>query len=296
MKRLDDLCRSERYFTATLLPALLMRNPETEVVSFVTWMEETCGIVARNRQGVPTSAVPPSKPTHVEIVTELNMKRDLKAHDEGLFEILSARPSVQEARAKGTDRQSVPDIVLLVDDLLVVIEGKFFVRGVTPTTLNRQLLEQREEIAIMLEHLGEGVTRVAHIYLGPTNLGELECDGTVTWSQLLGYAEGMLGADHYVVQRLAEAVRRYDKQGRGKRVEGGNYQEKVGFQDMLKLCREHGAGILIGFDQGEAAVSKASREYLEERVYKVDYLNSLRGAKNLPNWIAGDRMLVLLDA
>ncbi len=292
--RLDDLCRSERYFTATLLPALLMRDPRKDVVDFVTWMSEQCQIDAKAHDGEPVSMLPSSPAKHVEIITELNVKRDLAFYQPGCLSELVEMPSVRTAHDMGTGRQAVPDVVLLLDDLLVVIEGKFFVRGVTQTTLNHQLLEQKEEIAIMLEYLGEKVCRVAHVYLGPSDLGDLECDGTVTWSQVHKYATEFLGPDHYAVQRLGAAVVRYESERR--EAKGKNYETTVGYEELLEWCRADGSKILVGLDGGEAAVKGKSSQYLEQRIYKVDYVDAKGGRKDPKNWIAGERMLELLTS
>ena len=41
MKRIDDLNRTERYFTSTLLPALLFTDNLNGVIKFLNWLTET---------------------------------------------------------------------------------------------------------------------------------------------------------------------------------------------------------------------------------------------------------------
>jgi hypothetical protein len=293
--RLDDLCRTERFFTATLLPALLLRDPQKDAVAFVTWMADVCGIQARKPGGELDPLLPLSMPIDLEIVTELNVKRDLAFYQpERLAELIDT-PPVEAVRVKNAGQQSVPDVVLLLGDLLVVIEGKFFGDRVTQEKLNRQLQEQQEEIEIMRAYLGNRVTRVAHVYLGPTKVEDLKCDGMMTWTQVRDYAAGFLGKDHYVVNRLAKAVKRYSENEGSPNSNGANYDQKLGIDDMKEHCLKHRANVLVGFAGGEKVISEISADDLARRLYKVDFVVDQVGKKDRRNWIPGDRMLELLS-
>ena len=72
--RIDDLCRSERYFTAALLGGLLYANNDEGVCRFLEWLG-TKGIQADGKPLIQ------DRPAWLEVVMELNFKRDLKFYD-----------------------------------------------------------------------------------------------------------------------------------------------------------------------------------------------------------------------
>lgn len=300
VRRLDDLARSERYFTATLLPALLLGDPAEDVRAFVDWLHHDLGLRAHAADDVAQERplCLAASPAWVEVVTELNLKRDLRHYGADQLEAAAADPAVQDARAQGTDRQSVPDVVIRADDLLVVIEGKFFVSGVTPHTLGLQLVEQREEVALMVAHLGGDVKRVAHLYLGPQELGPLPCDGTFTWAQVAAWAASRVGADHYVTQRLHAAVARFGRAASPKAggVSAVNYARRVRWATMVALCRERGDDVVVGFFGGLDALRAAAPEALRTRLFKVDEARGGVGTKVASNWLPGTAVLEVLGA
>lgn len=298
LNRLDDLARSERYFTATLLPALLLGKPAEDVFAFLDWLHSGLGL--RAHAAADSSVEAPLRldgpPARIEVVTELNLKRDLGHYSVDQLEEAAADPAVQHARAQGTDRQSVPDVVIRADDLLVVIEGKFFVSGVTPTSLGVQLIEQREEVALMVAHLGESVSRVAHLYLGPEHLGALPCDGTFTWAEVAAWAADRVGQDHYVTQRLNGAVERYRQPILPKPLTSRprNYARSVRLDGLVAECLEHGDEIVVGFTGGGKALRQADPALLRLRRFKIDVADAGNGTKKSANWLPGTEVLLAL--
>ena len=128
--RFDDLVRTERYFTATLLPLLLFHNnPSGElegVRRFVELVDEKA-TTEYNKDGKQDPKRPPEYNNFkdVEVITEFHIARDLKFA--GLKLEVSVEPSEEgEAKLAAHNVLAAPDVVIVVGQELVVCEGKFF--------------------------------------------------------------------------------------------------------------------------------------------------------------------------
>ena len=79
-RRFDDLVRSERYFTATLLPILLFHNNMEGVRQFVELVDRKAK-TERDSSGEPMREKGTPEYNHfedVEVITEFHIARDLK--------------------------------------------------------------------------------------------------------------------------------------------------------------------------------------------------------------------------
>src|SRR5947209_8233478 len=77
-QRFDSLIRSERYFTATLLPAVLFHNDRKDVQCFVNLVDAKAN-TERNELGERvTKGVLQYDFQDVEVITEFHIARDLQ--------------------------------------------------------------------------------------------------------------------------------------------------------------------------------------------------------------------------
>ena len=215
--RLDDISRTERYFTATLLGSLLRHDHLRGVCKCVEYL-----CCKKQLLATPFTAPQPQERLkykeiqqeserlqEIEVITELNAIRDYKVYypEEQVQEPLEEK--VQELVENET--QSMPDIVIRYRDSLVVIEAKFF--GLMPS--DRQLKAQITLQKEMIYFIGKrypGLRRFSHVYLGPPcslpDASTIGCDACITWRDILEFAE-LLGENDYVVARLCKAVNRW---------------------------------------------------------------------------------------
>src|SRR5271156_4688832 len=101
--RFDDLVRSERYFTATLLPLVLFHNKMEGVQRFVKLVGSKTSTEC-SPSGERVSNVDPEYDFQdVEVITEFHIKRDLKAAHK-----LAADANGEFGEDDERERQDVP--------------------------------------------------------------------------------------------------------------------------------------------------------------------------------------------
>ena len=111
MERIDDLNRSERYFTATILPYFLAFNSFEYVGEFILALKG------------PT---PPSESDidSIEVITEVDFIRDSRKWAE--IQDDSEMYEKYNRLLSDTGRLAVPDVFIKYGKTIIVIEGKFF--------------------------------------------------------------------------------------------------------------------------------------------------------------------------
>lgn len=283
MKRLDDINRTERYFTSTLLGGLLLHDNTQGVSKFLGWLVENkeimLNVVGGSNVNIPLELSDVSL-DHIEIITELNIKRDLKYYNHITSNVFN----------DFSDKQNVPDVVIIYGETLIIIEGKFFVAGQSAKDIDGQLLLQKEEINLMIKHLDGEIKYWSHIYLGPDkNIHLQNCDLILTWFDIEQFSQKLLGTNHYITQRLHIANKRYNDYNQS--VPGNNYSGKYTFPEIVELCKKESNGILVGFHGGLNKLRSTPSSKLRTRIFKCDYKNNLHGKKTPVNWIDGDVFL-----
>jgi len=68
---------------------------------------------------------------------------------------------------------------------------------------------------------------------------------------------------------------------------GTNYQDKVTFDVIVDLCKQHGDAIVVGFSGGRKALENRPLSELTGRQYKWDQVRGGKGNKDPRNWIPG---------
>ena len=304
-RRFDDLVRTERYFTATLLPLLLFHNNLEGVRRFVDRVEEKATTEC-NRSG---DRGPKGSTKYdfqdVEVITEFHIARDLKFAGLPLDvaawpggEGVSAEPP-REVRdvgpsEEGEPKKDAPDVVIVAGPELVVCEGKFF-NGFNTTDLNEQLRSQRCQVRHLFLNR-RSIRAYRHVAILPFDTTAIDADVVLTWADILDLAEKLMGAHHYVTDRLREAVKRYPEDGDG---EPGsrNWDGKLSFPEMREKCRECGNKIQVGHTGGEDALLKWSLVDAEgRRNWKWRDPETNKGRIIPGHWLPGARWLEIVES
>jgi hypothetical protein len=286
--RIHDICRTERYYTATLLPYVLLHGAFAGLKSFLRMLERKSIRALSVQDKVPVPLNDAGDFTHVELISEMDIARDTQFYSpwlSGLEDI-----SIEEA-----DRLR-PDLVL------VVVEAKFFHDGAAVGPVRDQILAQKNVIEkILLRFPGYSFDCYCHLFLSAVPLATADaigCQGVLSWEDMKELAEQVLGGEHYVTQRLVRAIEMYNLVHRkaSRRGETGcNYRGRLGLREMIQRCQQEGDRIMVGYSGGAAKLRTAMAEELAARKFKWDSADHPVGAKISGNWLSG-RMFLDLTA
>lgn len=236
---------------------------------------------------------------HIEVITELNVKRDLNYYYPEEMDKIKNELIQTNRGIRISQYQNMPDVIIIADKNLFVIEGKYYVTAQSREKINQQLLAQKEEIQVIVKYLKPNIERYCHIFLGPQtnlNVDEYECESILSWKDIFDFSAELLGTKSYITERLRDSIQRFQlREVRSNRINGRssgwkietNYSSKVSFDELIDLIRKKGDDIVIGFHGGMDKLLNSSNSYLENRIYKVDSTNDGKGKKDSNNWIKG---------
>ena len=241
--------RSERHFSALLLPHLLMANNFAGCRALF--------------EALPLPEGKAYDPDDVEIVAELNPIRDVGER--------AAAPNASSAGRRG---QVVPDLFLRMGDRAIVIEAKFFTHP-SDAAVADQLNAQREAIESVLHHTEYQPRRCTFHYLALTvlPLGDDADWGPDTlrrtWEEVISVLEPVVNADSspdtaYTLRKLKHAVvRSREEAGPASKWQGSCKSIEVLLQRASELV---GKGYrYIGFEGGQRALNKATFDQMKQR-------------------------------
>lgn len=274
--RFDHINRSERYYTSTLLPAVLFHGNLRGLRGFVDLVSRECS---------PRPSVAPDF-TDPEISTELHIARDL--------DFAVRRGEAQVADTGDTDgRRDAPDLVLILGSLMIVVEAKFF-STINETLLRDQLTSQREQVR-RIEQARPEINEVVHVALLPKSIDLIDlqgaCRGVITWDQIAELADKVMGSSHYVAKVLRQAVTRYSQLGTSGNSSVPNFDDVVNLESALELCRAIGASLEVGFVGGIGVLNNTPVSTLKARQWKLRDPEVNKGKVNERNWISGDEFV-----
>ena len=239
--------RSERHFTALLLPHLLMSDDFAGARALFGKLRLGSG------QEFDTS--------DVEIVAELNPIRDV------VVRVTDANTPFREKQG-----QVVPDLFLRIGSSALVIEAKFFTHPSGSAVVD-QLSSQRDAIAEVLPHTEYGKCSLHYLALTVLpldDLAEWNADSSrMTWCELISVLEPVVGADSsadiaYALETLKDAVKR-------SRVEADTASKEKGrvgsVEELLQKANTllESGHLYVGFVGGQRALDTATIETLEKR-------------------------------
>ena len=287
LNRFDDRVRSERYFTATLLPAILLHDNFRGLRAFLALLEDRAIL----RNGSPTERGPDGEavprlqqtltwsPETVELMTEVHIARDL-----------AQLPSPSWGESSEPEKRDAPDLVIVLDGELVVCEGKFFGKY-NLNALNAQLRSQRHQIGYLWNDRPE-LRVYRHVAILPYNQSpNPDCDIVLTWDEIGNLAASVLTPAHYVTKRLRAASKRLPPlNGSGRTT---NYEGKLSLGAVLDLCRQHGDDIQVGHEGGLADLWEKAIRHLEDKPWKWRYPYT-PGPIIPRNWIPGTQFTAVV--
>ena len=238
--------RSERHFSALLLPHLLMSNNFAGCRALFEELELCEGEAFA--------------PDHVEIVAEPNPIRDVA----GWADKPEAMPSERQG-------QVVPDLFLRIGNSALVIEAKFFTHP-SASAVADQLKKQRDAIESVLRHTeyADCTFRYLALTVGrPKGLAEWDEDmSRMTWSEVISVLEPFVDVDvspdsAYALKELRHAVERSSAERRSSKENGrcGSIEELL--CQAPALLKD--GNLYIGFGGGQRALDKATVEDMEKR-------------------------------
>ncbi len=294
--RFDNIVRSERYFTATLLPAILLNGNLQGLEAFLELIDTNGrrrlgGATERDGLGAPhprQDRFAAWSVDTVEVITEFHIARDLSFADR-LQPSERADSEVQESE---TERRDAPDLVIVFDDELVVCEAKFF-DTVSLHRLDAQLESQRRQVRYLFNDRPRLKT-YRHVAILPMEpKATLDCDAVLTWSNIADLAERILTPEHYVTLRLRAAIRYFQELVGEPGEPVPNYDGILPFDVMLEECRSRGDAIAVGHVGGEADLLRRPRQYLFGKPWKWRDPHTNLGVAVPRNWIRGARFAEL---
>lgn len=238
--------RSERHFSALLLPHLLMSN-------------NFAGCRALFKK-LGISDGEPFDRDHVEIVAELNPIRDVME-----------RSDVMVAESPGRQSQVVPDLFLRIGGSALVIEAKFFTHPSASAVAN-QLTKQRDAIERVLRHTEYANCTFYYLALTVDELSDIPNRGKgtfqMTWSEVIEVLKEVFETDDgqdtkYALEELKDAVERSRGERKSSNENGRCETIRELLQESLRLT-ENG-NRYIGYTGGRRALAEATVEDLENR-------------------------------
>ncbi len=292
--RIHDICRTERYYTATLLPYILLHESFAGLKAFLRVLEGKSIRALAVETGAPASLNGGEGLAHVELISEMDLVRDMRFYCPWL-----AGLEVTMAEEASSLR---PDLVIVADGLLIVIEAKFFHNSISSDAIRTQVLAQRQVIEkVLLRFPGYSFDRYCHLFLSAAPAPPADaigCQGVLYWEDVALLAEQVLGTEHYVTQRLVRAIEMYELvSGKGAQPNGEsrcNYRGRLKLKEMIQKCRQEGDRIMVGYTGGSAKLRAAKAEELTDRQFKWDWADDPIPPKTPYNWMIGSRFLKLI--
>jgi len=294
--RIDDICRTERYYTATLLPCILLHESFAGLRAFLSVLERKNIHALAVKTGAPASLNGAKAVDHFELISEMDLVRDMHFYSPWLA-------GLEDIVAQEADSIR-PDVVMVADGLLIVIEAKFFHDSVSPDTIRSQILAQRQVIEnILLRFPGYSFDRYCHLFLSAAPApaaNAIGCQGVLCWDDIRQLAEQVLGTRHYVTQRLTRATEMYklvsERTTQSSGRPGRNYLGILGLEEIIQKCRQEGNRIVVGYNGGATKLQVATCEGLTSRRFKWDWADHPIPPKIPRHWMPGARFLELIIA
>lgn len=285
MDRFDDCIRSERYFTATLLPYLLFEDNFAGLKAFVALLESRTHSEHDAAGKKKPRVAPKFDYSDPEVITEFHIARDLHHYGGSLAS------SVAEDLDEGPEKRDAPDVVIVLGKEMIVVEGKFFV-GFSASDLQAQLRSQKRQVRHLFENR-PSLRAWTHVALIPEAVEDLDCDAVITWDDVAKLSQSLLGPEHYVTQRFMKAVARFPHGSVGSGIK--NYESTLSLAEVLDLCKSEGDQVWVGHTGGESNLKQRGLSYALAKPWKWRR-GDTAGAVSPSNWIAGSRFPLVIES
>ncbi|NIM92100.1 MAG: hypothetical protein GTO18_00075 [Anaerolineales bacterium] len=283
MIRIDDLNRSERYFTATILPYFLAFNSFKHIDEFISALDGP-------------NPLSEDELSSIELITEVDFVRDLRKWAEIQEE--SDLYEKYETILKDVGRLAVPDIAIKYGHTIIVIEGKFFQKK-SASYYEEQVSLQKKLIELIYDEF-PGYS-IFHIFLtADTSLNQIPgIHKVIYWQEeIMELANEITSQypDHielgYFKERLEKAISRFSEEFE-KPTQPTDRSGTMRFYelgDLIEfLIKNENKDYFVGFTGGYQELLKLTLQGAQERAHwKVN-----KRQLSEKNWIPRDQFLSL---
>jgi hypothetical protein len=189
-RRFDKYCRAERFFSATLLPALFLANNFKGLKSFIELLRDKRYFpVSEHAEGEISysydNLLSKFDWRNVHFATEVNLERDLTQYK---------IPINPNAFLKKKERkQETPDIVVVLDDLILILECKFY-SAHCEHDIDKQLERQKYVFDIISDFYRNPVMGKIHVCIAPDDI-RVTNGYVVTWKQIFDLYKDTPGSE-----------------------------------------------------------------------------------------------------
>ena len=173
-KVFHNYCRSEKFFSATLLSYLLINNNFEGLKRFLNYLNKKSFYPLYNN-GI-------KKPTHNDLInsikdihfaTEMNVYQDLY-HNGHKFR--------QESLKRKIKGEAIPDVITVIGEIILIIEVKYYT-NYYESKLSRQLDQQKYVFDILKDLYGKEDMGELHVCICPDKIS-LSSGYVITWEEI----------------------------------------------------------------------------------------------------------------
>lgn len=262
----QDVVRAERYFTATLLPHLLMGNDFEGIKYLFRYLFSTINF---------------EESTDFEIVTELDPIRDASLINKDI-----------QLLFKDHGRVAVPDLFIRWGAYIIVIEAKFFTLPYWDD-LEYQVNEQKRAIELVINNTNYDINKFMYCLLlieKPTGMNKTSIR-IITWDEIIKMMESKMShnisADFrysfdIIKHSIVRAKKEFEKQPKITFIKIKNIDVLI--QKMPELISK--GKIWVGFSEG-ITLQTIDLNYLKNRSHYKVTDNPGRST----NWIRIDKLI-----
>lgn len=192
--RFDDLTRVEKYYSATVLPGLLAHDNFQGLKTFLELLNSKLKL--KSSQVVDLTGFEENIDS-IQLITEVNLERDVVFYKIDIPSNLFERKQL---------RTSVPDILIIFPDWVMLIEAKFFL-----SFSSHQLYEQMQKQTYLLDIIcglyGDEKMNKVQLSISPygENLREFI---SISWQEVFDALKAVVPPCNYFLKRLENAVSR----------------------------------------------------------------------------------------
>lgn len=173
-KAFHNYCRSEKFFSATLLSYLLLNNNFEGLKRFLCFLNKRTFFPLHNNDiQKPIQEEILSTYKDIHYATEMNIIQDLN-HNGYLIS-----PNSLAKKIKG---EAIPDIISVIGDIILIIEVKYY-SSYYESKLSQQLAQQKYIFDVLKELYGKEDMGELHVCICPDKI-KLTNGYVVTWEEV----------------------------------------------------------------------------------------------------------------
>jgi hypothetical protein len=197
MIRLDDHSREERYFAGTILPYLLAYDNFTGLRKFLSYLNDN--FFANTENGIDFDNFE-NDIKQLQLIIEPALERDLPFYGISI-------PS--ECFQRKMNKQSKPDLMIIYNNWVILIEAKYFV-NYNSYTLYQQMKEQTYILDVVKGLSKERITKSFQLAICPV-FDSIKNFSMITWTDIFNIMSSIVPEDNYFLLRLKNSMERFER-------------------------------------------------------------------------------------